>query len=215
VETSGQAVPMLETRSFPGSEVYQRAGQRSLALHLPKKRAPEATHAGPPREELIRPATVGPRPPPKAPPASSGLAKRRGVTARTDMGEAMVGARKLADLGHYDEATEECQHLIEDHPFASEAYELLASIAQEQGRADEAKQLLKKAVYLSPASPRLYIELGALYRSEGDLRRASRMEVTALDLLRKMPPHEVVGFSGGPSAAECISHLIDVSERAS
>ena len=116
-------------------------------------------------------------------------------------------ARAHANLGHYEEATVCCRRLIEMRPLSSEPYELLASIAQEQSRYDEARMFLKKALYLAPASPIAYLELGALYRSEGDMVRARKMHVTALELLRTMPPESAVGSTGGPAAIEWIGHL--------
>ena len=119
----------------------------------------------------------------------------------------LLQARAHADLGRYEEAARACQRLMEEHPFAPEPYELLASIAQEQGRGDDAKLLLKKALYIAPASPSAYLELGAIYESEGDTARARKMRVTALELLQKIPPEAAVGLSGGPNALEWTLHL--------
>ena len=52
----------------------------------------------------------------------------------------LLRARAHANLGQYEEATDCCRRLMKELPFASEPYELLASIAQEQGRYDEAKR---------------------------------------------------------------------------
>lgn len=121
--------------------------------------------------------------------------------------ELMLLAHAHANLGHYDEATAWCHRLIKERPFASDSYELLAAIAQEERRSDDAKLLLKKALYLSPASPGAYLELGAIYRGEGDGARARTMDITALELLKQMPPESVVGSMGGPCARDWILHL--------
>ena len=123
----------------------------------------------------------------------------------------LTQAQTHADLGRYQDAIDCCELLLKEFPFTHEPYELMASIAQEQKRYDEAKLLLKKALYLAPASPVAYLELGALYRSEGDLVRARKMYATALELLLHLPAEAAVGFSGGPTAEEWIAHLKQLS----
>jgi chemotaxis protein methyltransferase CheR len=92
----------------------------------------------------------------------------------------------------------------------AEPYELLASMAQEQGRNEEAKDLLKKALYLSPEEPYLYMELGTVYSGEGDTAKAHKMYQSARELLRHLPHESLVGFSGGASVRECIQHLTEL-----
>ncbi len=111
-------------------------------------------------------------------------------------------AHAHANLGHVEEAATCCRRLAEAFPLASEPYELLAILAQEQGRYDDAKLLLKQALYLAPRSPSAYLELGALYAHEGDGTRARKMRVTALELLREMPTETAIGFFGTRNARE-------------
>ena len=79
--------------------------------------------------------------------------------------------------------------------------------AQEQGRYDEAKLLLKKALYLVPSAPASYLELGELYRRESDTARARTMYLTALELLEQRPAEAAVGSFGGPTVHEWILYL--------
>ena len=116
-------------------------------------------------------------------------------------------AHAQANRGRYEEAAEVCQRLINGFPFASEPHELLAYMAQEQGQDEEAKIRLKKALYLAPASPSAYLELGALYEREGDKGRARTMRRTALELLEQMPAGSAVGAPVGSPIHEWISHL--------
>jgi chemotaxis protein methyltransferase CheR len=116
-------------------------------------------------------------------------------------------AHAHANLGHAEEAAADCQRLIAAFPFAAEPYELLAALAQEQGRYDDAKLLLKQALYLAPASPTPCLELSELYDREGDRTRALKMRSAALELLKRMPAEASVGFYGGPTAQEWIQHL--------
>jgi chemotaxis protein methyltransferase CheR len=116
-------------------------------------------------------------------------------------------AHAQANLGHREEATACCRRLNAMFPFAAEPYELLASLAVEQGRYEEAKLLLKQALYLAPGSPTPYLELGHLYDREGDRERGRKMRATALELLKHMSAEATVGFSGGPTAQEWRRHL--------
>jgi chemotaxis protein methyltransferase CheR len=125
-----------------------------------------------------------------------------------------AGARALlllahahANLGHAEEAAADCQRLIAAFPFAAEPYELLSALAQEQGRYDDAKLLLKQAVYLASDMPTPCLELSELYDHEGDRVRARKMRSIALELLKRMPAEAMIGFYGGPTAQEWIRHL--------
>lgn len=204
VETSGRAIPTLAMRSFPESDIYQKAtlepkqlAKRALyaqrRLPYSDRRASAIASARPVANPVVTPVPA--------------IAKTPGA-GKTRLTEIWT----LANLGHYAQAIEHCERLIEEQPFAFAPYELLASIAQEQGQTDEAKRLLKKAIYLSPVSPHLYMEIGAIYRNEGDIPRASRMESTALDLLRHLPPDELIELPEGPSVRECIAYLTAVSK---
>ena len=112
-----------------------------------------------------------------------------------------------ANQGNHSEAIVWCGRYIELCPFASEPYELLAMIAQDQKRDDEAKLFLKKAIYLAPASPHSYLELAEIYHLEGDYLRARKMREAALELLQKLSPVSPVNTFGGPLAQEWLLHL--------
>lgn len=116
-------------------------------------------------------------------------------------------AHAYANLGQAKEATACCHRLSDMFPFAAEPFELLSVIAQEQGRYDDAKLLLKQALYLAPKSPALYVELGALYDRDGDGVRARRMRTVALELLQELPAETALGFFGGSTAQEWRLHL--------
>lgn len=116
-------------------------------------------------------------------------------------------AHAHANVGHAEEAAACCRSVTDAFPFAAEPYELLAVLAQEQRRYEDAKALLKQALYLAPGSPMPHLELGELYEREGDNMRAHQMRAAALELLKSMPAETVVGFSGGPTALEWRQHL--------
>ena len=126
---------------------------------------------------------------------------------RAGMRALLLLAHAQANLGHTEEATGACQLLTDTFPFASEPYELLASLALEQGQYEEAKLLLKQALYLAPGSPTPYLELGRLYDCDGDQERGRKMRATALELLAQMSAESTVGFSGGATVQEWRRYL--------
>lgn len=235
-ETSRRPVPPLQARMFPESVIYQRvsgtsvgtpAGPRSMPTGVEGDTVISRSSEPPVEARRPRPSTekravsLSAAPPvaaPKpalvegharqvAPEAASKIRAAQPVQEVTGDRALLLQAQAHADVGRYEEALDCCALLLKEFPFAHEPYELLAAIAQEQRRNDEAKLLLKKALYLAPASPAAYLELGALYRSEGDPARARKMHVTALELLQQLPTEAAVGFSGGPNAGEWVVHL--------
>lgn len=64
----------------------------------------------------------------------------------------------------------------------------MASIADEQGQYAEAKELLKKIVYLAPDFVLPYVELSAIHDREGDRERAKIMRQAAIRILKPYPP---------------------------
>jgi chemotaxis protein methyltransferase CheR len=92
-------------------------------------------------------------------------------------------------------------------PLAPTAYQLLASIAEERGDRDEARELLRKVIYLAPDAATAYLELGALYASDGDAARAGQMRRAAVDLLRSLPPVAEVEPWREVTAGELLRHV--------
>jgi chemotaxis protein methyltransferase CheR len=103
-----------------------------------------------------------------------------------------LAAQAYANLGRLEEATHRCRQAISIDAFAPLPYSLLADIANEQGDSEEAKNLLKKVIYLAPSFAAAYLELGALYEKEGDVTRAQKMRATALELLQALAPDVIV-----------------------
>lgn len=101
-------------------------------------------------------------------------------------------ARAYANSGTYEKARDYCEQALAISPFAIAPYFLLAHIAEEQGDVEGAKIFLKRIIYLAPASILAYLELGSLYECEGDTTRSRKMRLTAVDLLKQLPPHAPV-----------------------
>lgn len=230
-EIQGLSAEPLSARAYPESVVYQRVSRTPVHIE-PRVSAEHVRRSAPDTERRGKPAVPKPDVTPSvtsdsasASPAAADSASSIAETLyaggdytavietlqpsreSADPGLLVLLAHAHANLGRYQEATDCCRILMELCPSAPEPYELLAFIAQEQQRRDEAKLLLKQALYLAPKSPSAYLELGALYHGEGDTARAGKMNATALELLRAMPPEANVGAPGAPTAHEWILHL--------
>ena len=75
----------------------------------------------------------------------------------------------------------------------------------------EARELLGKVIYLAPQTATAYLELGAIYASEGDDRRARKMRGTALDLLRALPATAAVEPWGEITAGELVRYVEEIT----
>jgi chemotaxis protein methyltransferase CheR len=50
---------------------------------------------------------------------------------------------------------------------------------------EQAKNMLKRIIYLDPTAITAYLELSSLYTQEGDVSRAKKMQVSALELMQQ------------------------------
>ncbi len=202
IETRERVPTSLRVRTFPESEVYQRSMPEDPAVTY----QPQTLHSVP---------RVNAKLEVNLPSAKSDFKIETRPTLPVQDAQIaesnLTRARALADIGHYESAIEACVLHLNLFPLAYEPIELLSIIALEQGRNEDGKILLKKAIYLSPSSPHLYIELGKLYQSEGDENRAGKMFKTALELLEAMPSTAQVGFDPAivdtATVSEYVAHL--------
>lgn len=118
-------------------------------------------------------------------------------------------AQAFANLGDWGQAIECCQQALKIDSSVSPYY-LLAHIAEEQGDRKKAKDLFKKIIYLAPSSIAAYLEIGALYASEGDATRARKMRTTALEFLKKLPADSAVEYQGKVVVNELIIHINNI-----
>ncbi len=116
-------------------------------------------------------------------------------------------AQLYANLGKYEPATYYCNQAIEINAFSIEPYYLLVNIAEEQGDIEGAKIFLKRIIYLCPQEIPAYIELGSLYAAEKNMLRAKKMKNIALELLKKLPPDDIVEYKGGIKVSKLIEYL--------
>lgn len=196
----------LRARVFPESIVYQKAAT-SFFLPSPAPLA-ETQHPAP-----IKPAAtlsairktnaVVP------PPALQAAAEMRKETAISEMEQAW----QYANQGRWDRAAKSCSEMIAKNPLVAEPHYLLALLAQECGEFAEAKDLLKKVIYLDSSFIAAYLDLGDLYTREGDGVRAGKMRVTARDLLKSLPGDAQVKLYGASTVnavLQYVEHLLSI-----
>lgn len=83
-------------------------------------------------------------------------------------------ARAAADQGHLDTALTDIQAALQSSPPSAELYQLLGSIQLSQGRLSEARDALRRAVYLDPNQEESLLQLAIVYQRLGDDSHATR-----------------------------------------
>lgn len=97
-----------------------------------------------------------------------------------------------ANLGELKSAYHHCEEVIKLDPNSPRIYYLMAHIADEMGKYDQVKQLLKKAIYLDLYFVAAYLALGDIYGRESDRDRALKMYRSTIDILKALPSNEIV-----------------------
>jgi chemotaxis protein methyltransferase CheR len=118
----------------------------------------------------------------------------------------LTSAQVYADRGEYEPALRSCSHAIELAPMVPEPLFLCAQLYEATGNNSEAKNLLKKVIYLEPAYVAAYLELGTLCAAENDARLAQKMLSAAGELLSGLPPESPVPPYLDMTAGELLQH---------
>lgn len=113
--------------------------------------------------------------------------------------ELLLLAKAGANLGRLDEAADWCERATGKNKLHAQAYYLLATIRQEQGKIDEALSALHRVIYLAPDFPLAHFTLGSLLRQVGKRQEAAKYLRTALRLLEKHQPEETLDTWDGMS----------------
>ena len=188
----------LRARVFPESIVYQKVS------------TPFISPAPAPIAEIPRPA-------PKKP-ATVLPAIQKSHAAATPQHVAVDAGRKTtvseiqqawryANQGQRDRAAKSCGEMVAKNPLVAEPHYLLAMLAQEREDFAEAKELLKKVIYLDHSFIAAYLDLGDLYARENDDARARKMRVTAHDLLKGLPGDDPVKLYGASTVNSVLLYV--------
>lgn len=188
----------LRARVFPESIVYKKV---TAPFNLP---APTPI-AGIQRSAEKKPATALPsmKKTKAASPPSQAAAEAGKKTTVSEMQQAW----QYANQGQRDRAAKSCGEMLAKNPLAAEPHYLLALLAQEREDFAEAKELLKKAIYLDHSFIAAYLDLGDLYEREGDGMRAGKMRETARDLLKALPGDDLVKLYGASAVSAVLQYV--------
>jgi chemotaxis protein methyltransferase CheR len=198
----------LCARVFPESIVYQKAPAAAVlpdtesSLEIPARTIPAAVTPHQKYKTIFQAEAT----------ASTLKPQADAITRRDAPVSEMQLAWQYANRGQRDKAAKCCGVLVEKNPLTAEPHYLLALLAQESGDFAEAKDRLKKVIYLDPLFIAAYLDLGDLYEREGDVARAEKMRATARDLLQALPgdePFKIYGASTVKTVLQYVEHLLD------
>jgi len=191
----------LRARVFPESIVYQKVS----APFFSQPPAPLAETQWPVPKKLtaVFPAVQKSRAAVPVPPPQQAVAEIGKEKAVSEM----LQAWQWANQGQREMAAQSCSEMIARNPLDAEPHYLMALLAQERGDLAEAKDLLKKVIYLAPSFIAAYLDLGDLYAREGEGARAVKMRSTARDLLKKLPGNQQVKLYGASTVNEVLQYI--------
>ncbi|MCL1472801.1 CheR family methyltransferase [Argonema antarcticum] len=116
-------------------------------------------------------------------------------------------AQAYANLGEHNKAAYYGSLALELDSFSVLPCYLLAHIAEEKGDIEKAKFYLKRIIYLAPSSISAYLELGFLYKREGNATRAGKMLAAAVELLKDLAPSATIEQQGEVTAGELLIYV--------
>ena len=124
-----------------------------------------------------------------------------------DLEECLELARACANSGDYEQAVRNCHKALKLSRASVEPYFLLAQIDETMGQADQAKESLKKVLYLDPFCIAAHLELGKIYLNDKDNKQARRFLGTAQELLASLPAGEPNAMYTGMTTVELLRHV--------
>ncbi len=119
-------------------------------------------------------------------------------------------ARVYANEGRLLEALPWSEKAVAEDKMDPEHHYLRATILEEQGRAEDAAEALRRALYLEPDFVIAYFALGNLSRRQGRLREAGKYFQNALTLLGRQAKDEIVPGSDGLTAGRMIEIILAI-----
>ena len=182
----------LRTRVFPNSIVYQKA-------KFPHRQQPLTIESSQKPVQPLLPL--------------SGKAKTISPKAVNPPGEQIAQSVTIQDAwiyanqGQLEQARLCCDKLIVQNSLDHHPYYLIALLAQEQGKFEDAKALLKKVLYLAPGFISAYLELGDIYTKENNPALAHKMWSSAHNLLQQLPQDANIEMFGDSTAVDILKFL--------
>ena len=127
--------------------------------------------------------TKGRRPSPRTAFSSAAGAAAIGKKDQTDCGA--EEAAKLADQGHFAEASQCCEDHLRRHGPSAEVYHVLGLVRDALGNATEAATYYRKALYLDPGHQDVMVHLALLMEKQGRKSEAQAL----LNRARRLAAH--------------------------
>ncbi len=109
-------------------------------------------------------------------------------------------AKIYADQGRLDTAIEWCKRILRKNTLLPEVYYLMGLVFMQKNQYAEAKEALKKTLYLDHKFIMGYFTLANIYRIQGNGDLARRCLINAKDLLKDLPGDELIPEADGESA---------------
>jgi chemotaxis protein methyltransferase CheR len=124
-----------------------------------------------------------------------------------------LAAEIYVNQGRFDEAKKQLSTILDLNQFFAPAYYLLGSICIEEGNPEQAKNSLRKSLYLDKDFAMAHFEMANVYRIQGMTGDAIRERRNTLNALERVPPGDIVAYSGGFNAMSLKNICISSIER--
>jgi chemotaxis protein methyltransferase WspC len=187
-ETQDRAVSVLERLLAPSGMLFAGSSESALFLNhaFSSVKVPMAFafRKGRAVSKLTMPAaaTKIQRPAPRLPAANAGAVARAPLpmTRPQEPTEEQVPpgpeeAMKLADQGHFAEASRCCEEYLRRHGPSADAYHVLGLVRDALGNGDDATTYYRKALYLDPGHQEALAHLALLMERHGQKSEAEAL----------------------------------------
>jgi chemotaxis protein methyltransferase CheR len=120
---------------------------------------------------------------------------------------AWLMARMFANQGLYAQAQAYAERALNVESNAIAPLFLLAQMAELQDQRQQAKDYLRKILYLAPENIMAHLELAAIYETEGDRFRYTKLLRTAQELLAQLPADGEIEFHRPISVRQLLKQI--------
>ncbi|MGF1601995.1 MAG: CheR family methyltransferase [Thermosynechococcaceae cyanobacterium] len=201
-ELYDQSLQSFEVLSYPGSMAYR-------PRTIEKRPLPQKTARTPNLRAIATVLSPTAQQPPKPLATSSAL-----NTLHNDIPSDPTGfmtqsllAQSHWQQGHLEQALHHCQAALQINSEALAPLHMMAQLALQQCDRKQAKNILKKILYLQPDFIPAYLNLADIYTDEGQHQRAMKMYRTVQGLLKDLPRETCIDYRGRITAGELATQL--------
>jgi chemotaxis protein methyltransferase CheR len=223
----------FESGNFPGTLLYRKCEPKTrreppLTRWAPTESAPPSLPMVPPRSP---PALISTPPAARREPSPASRAKILYAEGRYEEASDVLLAhsaqaaepedysllaRALANLGKLNEALSCCDQWLAADKLDAAAHYLRATVLQELGEPERARDALQRAIYLRPDIILAHFLLGNLALNMGRHAEAEKHFRNTLQLLNAQPPSEVLPESDGLTASrltEIVQSFLSIATK--